>query len=262
MNNRLFNLALALALLILCSGKVALDPIKVKFVVDDDYPPYSYVENGIATGVYLEMLRAAAKELSNYYHIEFEPMPWKRALKEIENGNAFAIVPPYTHQEARPFIGPYSVPLLTERVVAICHSDVPLQTMLSSSMARSKRLDAINIGINAGYLMFDERYYPLIANQKIKVWENKSTEANLKKLLEKKLDCYVNDSRAIQFNLAKMNNGFDVKLIEMDEISRQTAHIGFSNSQHAQFTYKADLINKLNTAIDNVKRNSTAYRDD
>ena len=238
--------------------------VKVKVIVDEDYPPYSYAVNGNPQGIYINLIRKAANLLKNDYDIQFEAMPWKRALKEIELGHAFAILPPYIHRQARPYIGPYSVTLLTERVVTVCHPNTHLSALLTPSNLDLKDFSnrkPLNVGINAGYLMFDDRYKALIKSGAIKIWENKSTQSNLQKLIEKKLDCYVNDSRAIQFNLAQMPSALDIQLVEVDEISRQTAHIGFSNSEHIKFAYKEDLINKLNQAILTIKEQYPEFKD-
>lgn len=234
-------------------------PIKVKIIVDEAYPPYSYAVNGAPRGIYIEMIRKAGTLLNDEYHIEFESMPWKRALKEIELGHAFAILPPYIHRQARPYIGPYSVSLLTERVVAVCNKNVALKSLLQASNTPNSK--PINIGINAGYLMFNDKYKKLIAEEKIKVWENKSTQANLHKLIDGKIDCYVNDSRAIKYNLATMTSTVLDEFVEADELSRQTAHIGFSNSPKGNFPYKSDFINKLNLAISIVKEQHEKFKD-
>lgn len=210
-------------------------------------------------GIYIEMIRKAGTLLNDEYHIEFESMPWKRALKEIELGHAFAILPPYIHRQARPYIGPYSVSLLTERVVAVCNKHISLKSLFESSNADQNK--PLNIGINAGYLMFTDKYNKLIAEERIKVWENKSTHANLHKLIDGKIDCYVNDSRAIKHNLAKFPDIDISNFNEEDELSRQTAHIGFSNSPQGNFPYKSDFINKLNLAIRVVKEQDKKYQD-
>lgn len=234
-------------------------PIKVKIIVDEAYPPYSYAINGQPRGIYIEMIKKASQLLIDEYQIAFESMPWKRALKEIELGHAFAILPPYIHRQARPYIGPYSVSLLTERVVAVCNKHISLKPLFQGKKALQSK--PLNIGINAGYLMFTDKYKKLIAEEKIKVWENKSTYANLHKLIDGKIDCYVNDSRAIEHNLAKFPEVDISNFNEEDELSRQTAHIGFSNSPHGNFPYKSDFINKLNLAIGMVKEQHKKYQD-
>ena len=72
--------------------------IKVKIVTDDDYPPYSYVEDGHLKGLYIDLISRASKLLLPEYEVSLEAMPWKRALMKLEQGEEFAILPPYKHE--------------------------------------------------------------------------------------------------------------------------------------------------------------------
>ncbi len=64
-------------------------------MVDDDYPPYSYLENRQLKGVYIELLQQAAALLAPEYQLKLQPEPWRRALANMEQGQVFAIMPPY-----------------------------------------------------------------------------------------------------------------------------------------------------------------------
>ena len=224
------------------------EPILITILADDDYPPYSYVERGELKGFYIDLLNDAAKLLAPKYQIKLEGVPWKRALMSIEQGKAFAIVPPYLHIEARPYINPYSVPLADEVVVTYCHKHIALDDILKSSTIHETKL---HLGMNAGYILLNEKYYQALNLGNIKIWENKSTEANLMKLLTNKIDCYVNDRLSIKSALSQIKHeikGIDINsVVEKDEISRKTAHIGYSNSDI--YPYKADFINRMNQAI-------------
>lgn len=72
---------------IFCMLTLALYPQNIDVVIygDENYPPYSYVENGIFKGIYTEIIREAAKEIEGY-NVELKPVPWRRGLKLIENG--------------------------------------------------------------------------------------------------------------------------------------------------------------------------------
>lgn len=236
-----------------CFKALALEPIHITILADDDFPPYSYAENGELKGIYVDLVNRAADLLRPHYQITLEGVPWQRGLMMMEQGRAFAIIPPYLHEVTRPYIKPYSVILQEEVVVAFCHQGTPLIKALKDS----KKLDtAINIGINAGYIVLNETYQQAVNNKNIHVWENKSTEANLMKLITHKIDCYVNDRVAIVQNLkrlqVKLKNTDISSLVEMDEISRKSAHIGYANNN--LFPFKADFVEKMNAALLKVKR--------
>ena len=44
---------------------------------DDDYPPYSYVENGQLKGIYTQIVREAVQAMPQYA-VQLRPVPWKR----------------------------------------------------------------------------------------------------------------------------------------------------------------------------------------
>lgn len=77
----------------LCSA-TAFAGEKVVLLGDDDYAPYSYVENGQFKGMYVELLNKASELLKPAYEVELKPRPWKRSLADLENGTAFALFPP------------------------------------------------------------------------------------------------------------------------------------------------------------------------
>jgi len=228
--------------------------IKVTILADDDYPPYSYVEKGTLKGFYVDLIWRASDHLPPRYKVNLVAMPWKRALAEIEHGRALAIIPPYIHREARPYIAPYSVVLGTEQVVTFCRSGVQLKQALDSE--KSPPL-AIHVGINAGYLILNEQYYKAIDLGRIKMWENKSTDANLMKLLTDKLDCYVNDRLSILVELNKIKAempGVDFSVLkELDQLSANTAHIGYSNTNNLYFPHKEDFVKEMDKAIIKVQ---------
>lgn len=232
---------------------VARSPIIVNILADDDYPPYSYVEHGKLKGLYIDLVRQAATQLSPEYQVKLTGVPWKRALQELENGNAFAVLPPYLHYESRPYINPYSVPLMVETVVTVCHRDIELESAVNGD---KQHYPALQLGMNAGYLLLEEEYLNAIAKGRIALWENKSTRANLMKLLIKRLDCYVNDRRAIQFELRKIKrmspDAAINDLVELDQISTQAAYIGYTNVNVSAFPYKDDFVVKMNQALKQV----------
>lgn len=226
-----------------CNSKVA-----VTILADDDYPPYSYVENGELKGIYIALLKRASTQLKPDYHVKIIPTPWKRALLIVKKGDAIGIVPPYLHYDSRPFISSYSVALGTEFVVSFCREKIELKAALKLDQPLNK---AVHLGMNAGYLLLSERYKKAIAQERIQLWENKSTVANVIKLLANKIDCYVNDRKAIQYELNRVNKAFSqydaVTVVEQDQLSHRTAHIGFS--REFNYPYKDDFIKRMNKAL-------------
>ncbi|CAM4362584.1 substrate-binding periplasmic protein [Pseudoalteromonas ostreae] len=227
----------------------------ITILADDDYPPYSYFEDGELKGLYIDLLKHARTKLKPDYDVEIIPMPWKRALLTIKKGSVLGIVPPYIHYDSRPYISSYSVALGTEFVVTYCRENIDLEKALNTNSPIQK---PIHLGMNAGYLILDERYKKAIRQGRILLWENKSTAANIIKLLTNKIDCYANDRKATQYeldNVKKANPQYAaITVIERDEISHRTAHIGFS--REARYSYKDDFIKRMNEALFDVMHES------
>lgn len=230
-------------------------PKEVSIVIDDSYPPYSFVENGKAAGIYIDLIRLAAKRLEKDYHIKFVPMPWKRALQEVKMGNAFAVVPPFIHTEKRSYIWPYSAPLAYERVVVYCQKSIAFRAHLQRN---PKEVKPLNIGINSGFLTLNEQLIRAEANGLIKMRENRSTRANIQKLISKRVDCYLNDPLSTKWvlkQLQKQNPSLNLTdTRQMMEVMVQSAHIGYTNSKSRKFRYKSDFIKRMDKALAVVKR--------
>lgn len=226
-------------------------PQIVTIVVDDDYPPYSYLENRQLKGVYIELLQQAAVLLAPEYKLRLQPEPWRRALASIEQGQVFAIMPPYQNTLERPYIQPYSVPLFTEEVVAICAEHIDFDALLQHK--KQLTLQPLQLGINAGYLILNPQLQQAAQQGLVQIWENKSTDINILKLLRGRLDCYLNDRQSTlwvlqQQRLRQPKLPFR-PLREAMLVMRRSAHIGYSADPTGKFAYKQHFIAKMDQAL-------------
>jgi len=96
---------------------------KVVIIGDENYPPYSYLEQEVAKGVYVDILKAVFARLPKY-QVTFSMMPWKRGLTYIKQAKRLAIFPPYYWPQSRPYMKAYSEPILLEQVVVTCNQAV------------------------------------------------------------------------------------------------------------------------------------------
>ena len=222
----------------------------VTILADEAYPPYSYLENGQLKGIYINLLLRAADEIYPHYKIKLEPAPWKRALKEVENGHALAVIPPYKHLEARPYIWPYSIALRAESVVAFCHKDVNLNHFVQIPLEEKPPLI---VGINSGYLILNDTLKLAKKQGKIRIWENKVTGANIKKLVARRLDCFLNDRDSTLWELARIQRSEpDINFNQIYEamlVMTNTAHIGYSNTANTKYPHKQDFVRRMNEAL-------------
>lgn len=241
------------ALLLCCfvgHSYAAKGPEPITILADDDYPPYSYVENGVTKGIYVNLVRRASTMLLPDYKVKVIAVPWKRALKLIETGQEFAVLPPYIHIESRPYISHYSEILAEEQVVIYCRK----QLDLAKAIANDSTIHApVTLGMNSGYLILNDKYKDAVAAGKIELFENKSTEANIQKLVMGRIDCYVNDKATIVMGLTSILSLIDEKLEDSfelkDQLSSNSAHIGYSSAHMKKHPSKLTFIKRMDEAI-------------
>lgn len=234
----------------------AASPISVTILADDSYPPYSYVQEGKLVGIYPTLIREAAKLIKEDYLVELRPIPWKRGVSALENGEAFALMPPYIHRDTRPFIWPYSVALKQEEVVAFCNPGITLQNVTQ----RDDQQAPINIGLNAGFLILDDALKEARKTGRIVVWENKNTRANIIKLYKKRVDCYINDRLSTLIGISELQEqlpGITAQsFVEDRVVLSRSAHIGYLKGYEGQYPFKSDFIEKMDEALSTVLQKS------
>lgn len=219
---------------------------------DDGYAPYSYKEGTEAKGLYIEILKAAFAKMSDY-KVTIEPVPWKRALKYMETGEGFAIVPPYYRPKERPFINPYSEPLFEEEVVVFCREDflkAPRPNWPADYLG-------LKVARNAGYTSGGDEFMKAVNEGKIKLDEAKTNRENILKLLEGHTDAYINDRisilQAFKTVQAESDKYKNVKILEGALVSKEKGYLGFTAMDNGKFAFKDDFVKKFNAAITEMK---------
>jgi polar amino acid transport system substrate-binding protein len=228
---------------------------RVVLETDDEYPPYSYMQDGQFKGIYVDLIKHAAKLLAPEYDVVISPIPWKRGMKNLESGQSLGLVGTYRNQD-RLYISQYSVPLNHEVLAIFCGEHV---------MDRSPRkfpadFAGLTIGINLGFVL-GERVTAAINSQLFRIRESKGNQANLLKLQSGEIDCYINDRLAVyhSFNLLRASqrhnrlHRFDnFRLNEAQILANEEVLIGYSQSNSAE--HKQDFINKMNLAIEQLNK--------
>jgi polar amino acid transport system substrate-binding protein len=222
---------------------------------DAAYPPYSYLEGKEFKGIYVDLLRQAADRLKPRYTIALVPVPWKRGLRYLEKGEAFALFPPGLKKE-REYIQTYSVALYQETEVVFCND----QVIKSSPKRFPEDFVGLTMGVNAGFLLSD-RLMQASRSGIVKIEEAPSNASNLRKLALLRLDCYVSDRGAALYSAQQLRNEdktFTLRLHETAVLSGEDTFIGYS--ANANPPYKADFIQKMDEALTALKRDGTAAK--
>lgn len=230
---------------------------KVVIYADENYPPYSYVEKGEPVGIYTNIVKEAFSRMAGY-NIEIKAVPWKRGQAQLKKGTGLALYPPYMNLQKRPWMWPFSLPLVDERVVVFCH-----EAILFRSLRPNWPEDyyGLTIGRNAGFLLGGEKFTKAAKDGKIKISEAKDNRGNILKLGKKRIDCYLNDRISILWELKKLKEeglydegGKHAKLIEGASIAIEQGFLGFTDKDDGKFSYKDDFLKKFNMAIYDMRK--------
>ncbi|MDH0341390.1 MULTISPECIES: substrate-binding periplasmic protein [Chromobacterium] len=237
----------------LAQGIAAAPPRQVVVLVDNGYPPYSYEKDGRAEGVYNEVLREASQRLSGY-RIELRPVPWKRGLSELEAGRAPALSPPYYRPE-RDYMG-YSAPFWQEQLAVYCRADI----MRAPRPHWPADFLGLRFGNNAGFRPGGKAFWLAVQRGEIHLDEAPDTQGNLLKLVNGRIDCYLNDKLSILYVLDRLQRRGVISaeqrggLAAAASLNGEQAYVGFAKRGQQHFPYLDDFIRQLNAVLEQMKR--------
>jgi len=215
----------------------------LNIVGDDAYAPYSYKEGSQFKGIYTDIIQQALERMKEKHSVK--GMPWKRGLSSLQSKKVDALYPPYYRPEQRPYMA-YSIDILDETPAIFCHKD--------NAGGLSKFPDDYKgkvIGRNAGFVtpVIDEA----AKNGIIKIQEVKGMSTNLQKLVNKRVDCYVNDRLSVLFELKKMKAKGKYDGSSVVETSALPAEQGFLAIHINAPNTTKNFINRFNETIKAMK---------
>ncbi|TWI70326.1 amino acid ABC transporter substrate-binding protein, PAAT family (TC 3.A.1.3.-) [Desulfobotulus alkaliphilus] len=244
----MLNKSLILSILLtLVVAMAAYAKTPVTIYGDHNYPPYSYAEGGKAKGIYTEILQRAFSRMKDY-DVSIELVPWARGLNFIETGSGLALYPPYEHRETRPWMDPYSVPILDETVVIFCTED----SLPKSRTRWPEDYYGLTIGLNLGFKLGGEQFWQAVEERKIRVEEATGSRPNILKLGANRIDCYMNDRISVLWELDRLKKSGEYKgkdFVEGSVVSSNQGFLGFTNQDKGKFPFKEDFLKKFNAEI-------------
>jgi len=251
---KIFFVPLSLFILLIVFS--ALKPVlaeeqNVKIFCDNNYPPYSFVENGKVTGIYTDIFLKAFSKMQGY-EITITPIPWKRGLALMEQGKGFALYPPYYRPKLRPFMD-YAVPVLDEGLDVLCTEEVAKKNLKNWP----DDFSGMRIGINAGFSIPENEKAKAL---NIIIEEAKDNRSNLLKLASGRLDGYINNKNSMLWELKRLkykgeyNENKHKKLVITTNISNEQGYMGFTNQGKGKFAFKQDFIKQFVKVINQMKK--------
>ncbi len=227
------------------------EEVEVEIWVNNTHPPYTYEENGKAKGIYIEVMKIISTRMKGYV-MKFVPAPWQRVKKEVEQGNAFAFVPPYYHGHDWKYVWPYSLPIMDESVVLVCRNEI-LETPRPNWPGDYLGLI---IGNNTGYDGFGgTEFRQFVDEGKISLQELKTTAQNILTLIKGRSDCYMANRLSYAWESKQLIDSGTIKadgrlkISESLVISTDAVFMGITDRDQGKYYFKRDFLQKFNNEL-------------
>lgn len=217
---------------------------KVIVYCDQDYPPYTFLDKTELNGIYIDLLEKINTKLKDF-EIILEPMPWTRAVKMLESGQAEVIIDAWYRPKERPYMI-YSTSMLGEEIVVVSFEE--------KGGNWPKDFAGKKIGINRGFAVFTENEKKLI-----NIEEANSTGDNILKLIKGRISYYANDKYSILWELKRLvtsktiSSGDAKKIIVLNSLSKEDGYIGFRKT--TTWKNQKKFIDTVNVEIEKMKKN-------
>jgi formate hydrogenlyase transcriptional activator len=117
------------------------------FLDDRDYPPHSFLENGVAKGSEIEVANALARVLGRSVRVELHP--WAQAQEEVQRGEADALLD-FSITDERRQLWDFSAPIFTHDFGLFVRSDEI--SILGLDSLAGKRVGVVRSGFPSEYL--------------------------------------------------------------------------------------------------------------
>ena len=209
---------------------------------DMNYPPYSYKENGVAKGVYVDIINQAFSKMPNY-NIKFNMMAYKRAIALTKKGKTVGFFPPQ-YSEERTSWTKFSEPILGETTIVFAKSET-----LKNKKNYPKDFYGTTVCLNRGFnqaLLGGDEFAQAIKDKKIKLIEANKNRDCLTRVKRGLADFYINDQLIDISEFPSIKKGMNVKA--------NFGHIGFT-LKDSKYPFMEDLHEKFNTQIKKMKSN-------
>lgn len=203
---------MVLALFACLGPAVQAGPLRI---VSEPWAPYIFEEGGQLRGLDYEASAIVFKRLG--IEVEWNLMPWKRCLVELESGQADAVLDIFRNGERELQMAFPAEPLSEVEFVMFYARQRPYP------FQRLADLRGLKVGVSPGYWYADKafRTSPLFIREPAP-----THEANLGKLARDRVDLVVNDRRAGQFLIHQM--GLEAQIANHSKvIGRDRLYLAF-----------------------------------
>lgn len=240
---------------------------EVTVLIDDgNWIPYTYKDkDGNVTGIYPEIVKKAVSRMPGYT-VNFLGVPWSRAKLHLKEGRFFAMLPPYFHahdwltddEPKRPYIWPYSLPLLTQTDIVVCDA----MKLESPRPNWPEDYQDLSFAMQRGDGRAGEKFVKMVEEKKINLVFARSNLHTIKLLLLGRADCTVISKKPFHWQINEMKKngeyarlGKVVPLKESKTIRTNEGYLGYTDiSAEKNFPFKKDFVIKFDIEIYKMKK--------
>jgi polar amino acid transport system substrate-binding protein len=158
----------------------------------------------------------------------------------------------------------YSRPILREKLVVFVRAEVA-QALPDEGFPQA--YGGLRIGQNRGFInILGQDYQLMLARGELHQIYVKDNRTSLAMLYRGRLDAYINDRRAVFWELERMQNdgvlgenGLDW-VVEGPWLTGEEGHLGYSRANASAYPYKGDFKKRLDKILADLERDGSIYR--
>jgi polar amino acid transport system substrate-binding protein len=208
----------------------------VKILADKDYSPYTYNENKVQKGIYIELINKAFSKIPEY-EVEYVPVSWKKSLQLVELGKNIAFIPPFFVKERLNWLS-YSEPLINETILVFAKDSINKgrknfpEDFYELTVCMHRGYDLIGMG--------GKKFSQAIKNKRITLIEANTGNDCLNRVKRNIADFHISDRLIDISKFSDIKKGLKIK--------SNFGYMGFSLRKD-KYPHLDDLKDKFNTVI-------------
>lgn len=215
-------------------------------------PPLEFVFDGEVTGVAVDLTREAVRRTNLEANVEIRP--WKRALYEVAEGQADAVINTGRSEEREAWGLFPDESLIDETYVLFSSRPMSLPKDLAG-------IEHLSLGNQLGYF-YGEHFHTTVTNDRFRSVETTLTiERNLEKLAAKRIDLFIGDMLPTHYYISRKGFGDDVHIV-LEEGTNQPLVVSISPT-YAAFSRKTvspEYVERFSQALKKMKADGTYAR--
>jgi polar amino acid transport system substrate-binding protein len=243
--------------------RAAADPLPVSLVTDDNHFPYAFLDQGKPAGIYVKIIEVIAARMPDY-QVKIAALPWKRALRMTETGDASGIFPPHYFPIERPYLDLYSDSILTEIPVLQCNE----QVLAAHGIDRRKAVwpdgyarAGLTVAAPMGTHMGGDKVRAQLATSGIAVIASAGIMENMREVAYGRVACLINDRVTVRAAIAWLQkNDPHVPLswvVEAVAFPAEDGHLALSSPAALREPYHAAFLAEFNAHLNALRANGS-----